>query len=321
MEFVNAHLLNKPEIDRLKNWNEKIGAMYQQQLSNWKMASNHYRQFKSIEKRIISKNALNFVVQFNPARARSTCADLSKKTIENRRCFLCAHHLPEDQKGFTILDKYLLLVNPFPIFQQHLTISDFQHIPQKIEGRIPDLLEISKLLEGFTVFYNGPKCGASAPDHFHFQAARSGFMPVENDMHNKSLIKTLHTTDDLTVYELENYLRKTIVLKSESINAINTMFQKIYRQLPFDKESDEPRMNLISIFENGQYHLIIFPRKDQRPQCYFKEDELRILISPASVEMAGVLVTPNKENFQNLKFSDLEEIFADVSLNQFNLQF
>ena len=321
MEFVNAHLLNQPEIDPRENWSDKIEAMYQQQLANWKMAFNHYRQYESVEKLTISNGALNFVVQFNPARARSTCADLSKKTIENRRCFLCAHHLPEDQKGFTILDKYLLLVNPFPIFERHLTISNFEHIPQKIEGRIPDLLELSKLIAGFTVFYNGPKCGASAPDHFHFQAAKSGSMPVEKDIHDESLIKTLHATNNLTVYELENYLRKTIVLKSASIEKIEVMFQKIYAQLPFDEESNEPRMNLLAIFENGQYHLVIFPRKDQRPQCYFREGNDRILISPASVEMAGVMVTPNEENFQNLKLSDVKEIFEDVSLNKLELKF
>ncbi len=315
---ISKHLLIA---NASKSWNDKIEAMYRQQLQNWKMAFNHYRQYESVEKREISLNESKLIVQFNPARARSTCADLSKKTIENRRCFLCAHHLPEDQKGYTILEKYLLLVNPFPIFERHLTISDFDHIPQKIEGRIPDLLELSKLLSDFTVFYNGPKCGASAPDHFHFQAAKSGFMPIEKDMHNESLIKILYSTNDLKVYELEKYLRKTIVLKSASVEAINEAFLKIYKQLPFDEESDEPRMNLLALYENNEYHLILFPRKDQRPQCYFRNEENRIIISPASVEMAGVLVTPNEENFRNLKLADIEEIYSDVSLNELNLKF
>lgn len=321
MEFVNAHLLDEPEINQLESWSDKIEAMYRHQLSSWKMASNHYRQFESVEKREISLNESKLIVQFNPARARSTCADLSKKTIENRRCFLCAKHLPEDQKGYTILEKYLLLVNPFPIFEQHLTISDFDHTPQKIEGRIPDLLDLSKLLCDFTVFYNGPKCGASAPDHFHFQAAKKGFMPVEKDIQNKALIKILHQESDLMVFEIKNYSRKTIVLKSHSIDTIHSMFQKIYKQLPFDSESNEPRMNLLALYTNNEYHLILFPRKDQRPQCYFRNEENRILISPASVEMGGILVTPNEENFLNLKLTDIEEIYSDVSLNELNLKF
>jgi hypothetical protein len=317
MDFIAEHTLETPLSVDKGSWSENIGYMYQQQRENWNMARNHYQQFESVERREISFGDFCFVLQHNPARARSTCADLSKKVIENRRCFLCAQNLPADQKGFVILGKYLMLVNPFPIFDQHLTISDFNHIPQRIENRIIDLLEMTRLLPTFTLFYNGPLCGASAPDHFHFQAAQKGIMPCDKEIGTFSNDKKTMLVDkeDIVVYKINDYLRSSIVMESAWKEPIDYFFAQLIKQLPFNNEAGEPMINLLAGFNDGLYRLVVFPRKAQRPSCYYREGNDRIVVSPASVELGGIIVTPREEDFQRITKEDLVQLFKEVTID------
>ena len=312
MDWINEHLLQLPDNLTIKSWKEKIEYLYSQQLDEWKMAQNHYQQLITIEKRSVFFGGLRIDIQHNPARARSTCADLSKKVIEKRPCFLCAQNLPTEQKGFIIQNNYLLLINPYPIFNRHLTISNTNHVPQQISNRITDMLAIAKTLEGFTVFYNGPYCGASAPDHFHFQAVKSDNMPIEKELTTVERI-TIFKAEDIAISKMINYLRSVLVLESGYSEPIDYFFHKIYHQLPFDNESGEPMMNILASFENGNYRLTIFPRKAQRPSCYFKEDPERIIVSPASVEMGGLIIIPRNDDFKKITKNDLEKIFKEVS--------
>ena len=317
MERIIEHVLTLPEEISTGSFEGKIAFMYSEQLTNWDMARNHYRHFESVERRVISAGDFNFIVQHNPARARSTCADLSAKTIETRKCFLCSHHLPQAQKGLIIKDKYLLLVNPFPIFDRHITISDFNHCPQRIDGRIIDMLEMAALLPQFTVFYNGPLCGASAPDHFHFQAAQKGIMPVDSEVSRiDSSRKRIFVGEksDVQVYELIDYLRTAIVMESQWKEPIDYCFARLMENLPQNAEAGEPLMNLIASYTDGVYRLIVFPRKAQRPSCYYAVGDERIIVSPASVELGGIIVTPREEDFQRLTLDDLKKIFDEVSL-------
>lgn len=316
MENINKHLLDLPVGLRDTDWNEKIEYLYFDQLKSWNMAYTHYHQLKTVEKRSISFNIFRIDLQHNPTRARSTCADLSQKTIEKRPCFLCAENLPEEQKGFSLLNKYLLLVNPFPIFDRHLTISDFKHIPQNIENRIIDLLTLSKTLTDYTLFYNGPQCGASAPDHFHFQAAKKGEMPIDNEFGQLPLTKKtlLIQSEDIQITQIEDYLRNALVFESKYIEPIDYFFAHILHRLPFDKISNEPMINILASYQNGIYTLTLFPRKKQRPSSYFLEDPHRILVSPASVEMGGIIITPRAEDFQKINMDDLRRIYKETSL-------
>jgi hypothetical protein len=317
MEMIDQHLIDLPDELKQASWSDKIDYMYQQQRESWNMARNHYRQFESIERREIGFGTYKFILQHNPARARSTCADLSKAVIENRRCFLCASNLPEDQKGFAILNKYLMLVNPFPIFNQHLTISDFNHIPQRIDNRIIDLLEMTRLLPTFTLFYNGPLCGASAPDHFHYQAAQKGVMPIDSEIDNlkPDQKKILVDKEDFTAYSIHDYFRNCIVMESGWKEPIDYFFAQLLKKLQYNGEAGEPLMNLIASYNEGQYRLIVFPRKAQRPSCYYREGADRIVVSPASVELGGIIVTPREEDFLKITIKDLKQIFEEVSLN------
>jgi hypothetical protein len=317
MEMINQHLIDLPDELKQASWSDKIDFMYRQQRETWNMARNHYRQFESIERREIGFGNFKFILQHNPARARSTCADLSKTVIENRRCFLCASNLPDDQKGFIILDKYLMLVNPFPIFNQHLTISDFNHIPQRIDNRIIDMLEMTRLLPGFTLFYNGPLCGASAPDHFHFQAAQKGIMPIDAEFNKlePNQKKILVDKEDFKAFSVEGYLRNCIVMESGWKEPIDYFFAQLIKKLQFNEEAGEPLMNLIASFNNGIFGLIVFLRKEQRPSCYYLEGSDRIVVSPASVELGGIIVTPREEDFLKITIKDLKQIFEEVSLD------
>ena len=317
MDSITDHLIELPDDLLQASWNDKIEFMYRQQRETWNMARNHYRQFESIERRTIQFGDFKMILQHNPARVRSTCADLNKKVIKNRKCFLCAHNLPAEQKGFIIHHNYLMLVNPFPIFDRHLTISDFNHIPQRIENRIIDLLEMTKLLPWFTMFYNGPLSGASAPDHFHFQAAQKGVMPIEKEIDSltATMKNRLVEKEDISVYEVKNYLRTAIVMESGWKESVDYFFAQLMKQLPYNNEAGEPLINLMASYNNGTYRLIVFPRKAQRPSCYYREGDDRIVVSPASVEFGGIIVTPREEDFQKISINDLKQIFEEVSLN------
>jgi len=316
MSIIEEHLLELSNELSQATWSEKIDYMYFQQRETWNMARNHYRQFESVERREILFDDFRLIIQHNAGRVRSTCADVSKPVIENRRCFLCLNHLPEEQKGFLLLDKYIMLVNPFPIFSQHLTISDVEHTPQKIENRIIDLLTIARDLDGFTVFYNGPRCGASAPDHFHFQAGISREMPVFSEIETlkEKNGRLILKSDDIKITSIENYLRSAILLESEYREPIDYFFDKLMKKLPFDEESDEPKVNLMANYVDGKFRLIVFPRITQRPSCYYLDGDDRIVVSVASVELGGVIVVPREEDFQKITKDDLVKIFEEVSI-------
>lgn len=315
VENLKQQLLNFDET-ALANWSEKIDFLFEQQLTTWELAGNHYQALGTIEKRTIPFKDFQIDLQHNQHRARNTCADVSKTAIENRPCFLCAHNLPEEQKGLVISKHYLLLVNPFPIFNRHLTIADFQHSKQNISSRITDLLEIAKLINNFTIFYNGPQCGASAPDHFHFQAVPKGVLPIDAEIEHlkKQESKAIFLSEKLSLFTIEAYLRTVFVIESASANEIETIFHETLKQLPYHEASGEPMINLLANYQQGIYRLMLFPRKTQRPVCFYKDGDQQIFVSPASVEMGGLIITPREEDFMKITKTDLVDIFREVSL-------
>lgn len=317
MELYQQHLQALPKELEKASWDKKIGYLYAQQLIEWPTAKNSYEQFHSVKKKSISFDDFRIDLQFNPARVRSTCADINQGAIAERPCFLCYKNLPTEQKGFEILKKYLLLINPYPIFENHLTLSDPTHKPQAIIGRINDMLSLAKELESYTIFYNGPHCGASAPDHFHFQAVQKNTMPIDTefDYLKKYKSRNLVYEDDIRIIQLKSYLRKPLIFESEYREPIDYFFSKVYNQLHLDEISNEPMINLLANYQNGNYRLTLFIRSKQRPSHYYKEDPERILVSPACVEMGGLIVTPREEDFQKINKENLSEIFKETCSN------
>lgn len=294
-----------------------VREIIQQQKQVWELARINYLGLEKVETKAFEFDGFKIVAQYNPERIRSSAAKTDAESIARRACFLCAANRPAQQQGVTFGKQYTVLVNPFPIFTEHLTISLNTHLAQEIAPYFADLLQLSKQLTDFTLFYNGPKCGASAPDHFHFQAGSKNKMPLDSEIRHvinkwgQLLFQDEHTS--ITALG-RKYLRNLICLISDSEQELIHHFKLILNFLNEAKTADEPMMNIVSRFENGQWIVVIFPRRQQRPQQFYANDSDQILISPASVEMGGLVILPRKEDFDKLTPDDLTDIYRQVSV-------
>ena len=296
----------------------RINDLINQQTSEWDLARRNYEDLARIEKRSFQFEDCQLIAQFNPGRIHSSAAKTDRTSISERPCFLCKSNRPVEQAGVDFQGKYEILINPYPIFEKHLTIVGYEHVPQHFAGRLPDMLVLAEALPDFTIFYNGPKCGASAPDHFHFQAGAKNVMPVDIEIPKliKSKARQLATLASTQVYTLDEiYLRKLIVFNSTDPNELIPVVEKVLALMPQNETDDEPMMNLLANFENSRWQVLLFPREKQRPCQYFREGKEQILMSPASVEMGGLAILPRKEDFEKITSADVIDIYKQVSLN------
>jgi ATP adenylyltransferase/5',5'''-P-1,P-4-tetraphosphate phosphorylase II len=289
-----------------------ITAFIQAQLAEWPLAAQNYENLKKVRTKEFDFDGFRVRVQFNPARIQSSAAKVDKKSIEERKCFLCPANRPPEQRQILFGSKYLILVNPYPIFPLHLTIPGVNHTEQLIAGRYEDMLDLAEALDEFVVFYNGPKCGASAPDHVHFQAGSKGFLPLEEDVRTVPR-NVIWSGGNRSCYSLEKYLRAVLVIESSDRQSMVEVFNRFYSQLEIKKGEKEPMLNIVSWYEAGKWTSCIFPREVHRPQCFFAEGSQNLLISPASVDMAGVFITPQEKDFEKIRKEDIEAILKEVS--------
>jgi ATP adenylyltransferase/5',5'''-P-1,P-4-tetraphosphate phosphorylase II len=300
------------------NLNLKVKSFFQEQVSEWDLAKKNYEDLKNVEIKSFSFGDFEIVVQFNPARIVSSGAKVDEKTIKERKCFLCKENLPPKQKSVDA-GEYSVLVNPYPIFPEHFTIPRKEHIPQQIKPFFSDMLELAKSMDDFVVFYNGPKCGASAPDHMHFQAGTKEFLPLGNDFRR---LKTTHTEllakeDHYSCYLFKNYLRTVYCMESDDSQVLSFQFNRLYEKFQKNigcQANEEPMMNVVCLFENHQWSVFVFPRKAFRPWQYSAEASRQLMVSPATVEMSGIFITPVEEHFQRITRQDVVDILDQVSL-------
>lgn len=293
--------------------NETIQKFLTEQLADWETARNNYAALAGVQVRELNVCGVRYKVQFNPARIVSSGAKVDAKSIQERKCFLCPANLPAQQKEIPFGGHYQILVNPFPIFPRHLTIPDLNHTPQRIEGRLEDMMELARQLTDFTIFYNGPRCGASAPDHAHFQAGNRGFMPIEADWKNQ-IAGRIADYGKATLYYLNDQPRTTLVIQSADMASANHLFRLICRLLPEQPEG-EPMLNLLAMYDEGVWTLFVFPRAKHRPACYTAEGDARLLSSPASVDLGGVFITPVEADFHKISPAIMEQILSEVCLS------
>ncbi|MCK3683420.1 DUF4922 domain-containing protein [Maribellus sp. YY47] len=294
----------------MQQYTEQVLQLLTEQKEGWPLATKNFAGLEKVRTRAFNFDEVEINVQFNPERIVSSAAKVDAKSIEARPCFLCSANRPKEQRGI-VIGSYSVLVNPFPIFPQHFTIVEAEHVPQQIKGRLGDMLELAFSLQGFTLFYNGPKCGASAPDHFHFQAGNRGFMPIEDELEklkNGASQKLNYLKSD--VWAVKDGLRNFLLLESAEKDVLEKDFQKIYENL--EAAEEEPMMNILAFYEGGKWKVIVFPRAIHRPAQYFAEGEGNILISPASVDMGGVLITPLEKDFDKITQEDISDIFKQV---------
>lgn len=296
--------------------NDQALSLVEQQKSTWETAARNYHAIQRLQTRTFDFGHFQIIAQFNAERIRSSAAKTDATSIAGRPCFLCLGNLPPEQKGILFQNKYLILANPYPIFHQHLTISKIEHTPQEIYPHFADLLDLSRNLPGFTIFYNGPQCGASAPDHFHFQAVIKEELPAEKEFEilENEFAETLFQKEKTKVIAVENYLRRMIAFVSDDNNEIRENFEKIYKASG-TQNGEEPMMNILCNFENEKWRVIIFPRGKQRPSHFFETGEKQIIVSPAAVEMGGILVLPRENDFRKITKNNIAEICNEVTID------
>lgn len=309
-------------IDLITNTNKTAAQILSEftksQLQAWPLAAANFKGLAKVEEKSFQFDGFQIRVQFNPERMRSSVAEVDKQSIAARKCFLCNQNRPFEQDGIAFGDDFLILVNPFPIFKNHFTISCNRHIDQRFIPNVKTLLELAKAMEGFTVFYNGPECGASAPDHLHFQAGESSFMPVtEEFVRLKSSGRILFSGEKTKVWAFENYLRKMISVETSSIEEALKVVDVYYKNFAaIQPEKIEPMMNALCSFSMDKWTIHLFPRKAHRPTHFYEEGEKQILISPGSVDFGGVFILPRREDFDKIIKENIVDILAQVCVDQ-----
>lgn len=245
----------------------KIAGFFETQLAAWPMAAANFEALGGVKVKELDVNGMPFKVQFNPARMASSGAKVDAASLKARPCFLCEKNRPEVQIGIEWNDRYTILVNPFPIFHRHLTIPDTSHTDQLIAGRIADMMGLAAELNGYTVFYNGPRCGASAPDHMHFQAGNSDFLTIAPAIENAEL-KTIAADGDATLSLVDTLPVKVFVIDAADHSAGERLFGRLLEAMPVPEGEREPMLNLLCYSTPAGERLVVIPRKRHRPACY-----------------------------------------------------
>jgi len=298
-------------------YSDLIDELIRTQLSEWELSRINYEQLRLVRTRSISFGSFEIIIQFNPERIRSSAAKVDSKSIGERPCFLCEKNRPSVQRGVDFRDDMTVLVNPFPIFPKHLTIASCDHKLQRILPNFISMLELARSIPGFTVFYNGPECGASAPDHFHFQAGNRGFMPIESDFREGELPEMIFSARGLTIFRWNSYKRNILTMSGNNIEKISGVFDRFYKSFSLiQSNKQEPMLNILACCEGDDWIIHIVPRRIHRPSQFFLEGEKRILLSPASVDLGGVIITPREEDFNKISKEDIEDIFKQVCLEE-----
>ncbi len=298
----------------MNNLNNQVKSLFDEQVANWELARRNFAGLKTVQTKTFNFDDFDIKVQFNPARIVSSGAKVDAKTIAERKCFLCSEHLPTEQKGIEA-GNYTILVNPFPIFPEHFTIPHTEHIRQQIKPFFGDMLELAKAMDDYLIFYNGPKCGASAPDHMHFQAGTRDFLPLISDYKR---LKATHTDvlvedDKYTVFCMKNYLRTVYCIESGNAKESKLVFNSLYTNLQ-QSNTEEPMMNVVCTFEDGIWYTFVLPRKEFRPWQFTAEGDQQLMVSPATVEMCGIFITPIEQHFEKITKEDVISILEQVSL-------
>jgi len=294
------------------------GDLLAEQIDGWPRLRDGYQALKAAKIRAVSCPGFTICVQWNPQRIVSTAARVDPVSLRARPCFLCRENLPEAQRAILYRDEYVVLCNPAPIFARHYTVSHVQHRPQLLEPALAAFLALSRdFSPHFTVLYNGPQSGASAPDHQHFQAAPAGMLPVEADLYADGKLRLLKVVAGVEVFRAAGLGRAILALKGAKLDRVASTMRKVILAMGTVFQTlEEPMMNLLGLYREDQWMILIFPRARHRPRVYDLEGEAQIMITPASVEMAGFFITPVEKDFRALDAELVQRIFQDVSVDE-----
>ena len=326
----------------IKKWNHPVNqnevkSFFEKQMGLWEEARKRFEDLKEkIETKELVTDEFTLVAQFNPSRIVSTAAKIDKKNLKKRPCFLCDKNRPKEQIVLPIDGHYQLLINPYPILPQHLTIPTRRHKPQKLSLLLQELNRMAWEMEDFIIFYNGGRCGASAPDHAHLQAGIRGIVPLEKDWKyyetKLEKIYPLTTTDELDLeekgytsktvglYRLQGYVCPAFVLQGGQAEGDFYLMNKLLSVLPIEEGQSEPDMNLLAWRQSGgpadhdNVVMVLFPRRKHRPDCYYAEGKSQYIISPGALDMGGLIITPREEDFNKLTSKQATSILREVGI-------
>lgn len=276
-----------------------ISRFFNRQLEVWTDARHRFRDLKHVETRQLSDQ---LKLQWNPARIVSTGAKIDKKTLGERPCFLCDKNRPKEQMSKQIDEKFHLLVNPFPILPVHFTIPARKHQPQLIYKNYGEMHRFISLHSDLMVFYNGPKCGASAPDHLHFQAGTNGILPLQTNWQrlSRNLTDIISLNDEEKISVVRDFIVPAFVIISKSAESDEALFRRLYKAMPQRGDETEPMMNIISWRKGEEFISVVIPREKHRPEAYFAEGDAQFVVSPGALDMSGLIITPREEDFRKL---------------------
>lgn len=276
-----------------------ISRFFNRQLEVWTDARHRFRDLKHVETRQFSDQ---LKLQWNPARIVSTGAKIDKKTLGERPCFLCDKNRPKEQMSKQINEKFHLLVNPFPILPVHFTIPARKHQPQLIYKNYGEMHRFISLHSDLMVFYNGPKCGASAPDHLHFQAGTNGILPLQTNWQrlSRNLTDIISLNDEEKISVVRDFIVPAFVIISKSAESDEALFRRLYKAMPQRGDETEPMMNIISWRKGEEFISVVIPREKHRPEAYFAEGDAQFVVSPGALDMSGLIITPREEDFRKL---------------------
>jgi hypothetical protein len=284
----------------------EIEALFRQQLQSWPLLAKGVEGLTRAQTRAVRIDWFDVFVRHIPHRVGSTTAAVDPESIQRRPCFLCAENLPSEQKGIRFGPDFTFYCNPFPIVDRHLTIVHREHRPQAISGQIGNMLQTAAALPGYFVIYNGPACGASAPDHLHFQAGLRNLFPIEQD------------TLQIEGPPITGYARNVFVFRSSEAS---TLVRQIERTIDLLAEvtgtTEEPLLNIAGFCDSQRgWTIYVFPRGKHRPSVYHTGE---LTVSPASIDLCGIFVAPLERDFARIGGDDITAIFREVTLldNQF----
>lgn len=302
-------------------------ALLARQKLNWPLLQAAYASLEATRERRVEVGDLAVWLQHNPQRIISSGANIDPIAIKARPCFLCMQNLPVVQEAIVYHNQFLILCNPFPILKAHFTIVHLEHLPQLLSRALPSFLQLAHDFQPhFALLYNGPQCGASAPDHLHFQALPQVGIPVLRDGAGRK--KKVWEGEGIILFKTTQTIRPTLIVEGNDLHRLADYLDRIIRsmqrsfagsqapQKPKEpQELNEPMMNLFCHYVGDKWRIIIFPRRQHRPEAYFKTGDERILVSPGAVDMGGLLVLPREEDFDHLDAAMLLNIFREVSLS------
>ena len=291
-----------------------ISRFFNRQMEKWADARHRFRDLKHVETHQLSDQ---LKVQWNPARIVSTGAKIDKKTLGDRPCFLCDKNRPKEQISKQIDERFLLLVNPFPILPIHFTIPARKHQPQSIYKNYGEMHRFLSLHSELMVFYNGPKCGASAPDHLHFQAGTSGILPLQANWQrlSRNLTDIISLNDDEKIALIHDFVVLAFVIISKSEDSDEALFQRLYKSMPVRGDETEPMMNIIAWRKGDEYISVVIPREKHRPEAYFAEGDALMMVSPGALDMSGLIITPREEDFRKLTEESATAILQECGVS------